>query len=421
MTELTTAGPHLIALLGALVLVAAVGRRVAGWLRLPLVIGEILVSLLVGPALLALVGERRFAVLYPERLADLLAVVGETGLVLFLVGVVHGLEHGSVGMWNRGLARVTSGVFLLPVVTGLLFAAWVLGPGGEALRGDAPRPALVVMLVVAMSVTAVPVLAAIIDERGPGLGRSAPLSLLAAILLDTVAWLLLALALGLAAGGPRGVAGAFAALAAGALVVRAARPLLARPGVVAAARRFPVAAACCLGAVSLASGAGAKGAGLTVVLGAFLAGMLLPKTPDAPWERIVEPVARSGRLLLPVFFVGTGITLFTEDRAALPWTATLLCTALAIVGKVGGGFLGARWAGEDRLTSLRVGVLVNTRGLTEIVVLQVGYTAGVLTPGLFLAMLVMALTTTGLTGPLLSLIDHHAARREPRTLRGGTQ
>lgn len=75
--------------------------------------------------------------------------------------------------------------------------------------------------------------------------------------------------------------------------------------------------------------------------------------------------------------------------------------------------------GEDRRTALRVGVLVNTRGLTEIVVLQVGWAAGILTPGLFLAMLVMALVTTVLTGPLLSLIDHHAASREPLVRTGG--
>ncbi|MFD7549750.1 cation:proton antiporter [Streptomyces sp. NPDC059816] len=421
MADLLVAGLHLIALLGVLALVAAVGRVVAGWLRLPLVIGEILVSLLVGPALLALVGRHRFDTLFPEQLADPLKAVGEIGLVLFLVGVVHGLDHGAADRGNRTLVRVTAGVFLLPLLTGLVFAGWVWWAGGPALLGTAPLPALVVMLTVAMSVTAVPVLACIIDERASGLGRSAPLALLSAILLDTVAWLLLAVALGLAAGGPWGVAGAFAALGAGALVTRWGRSVLGCPHVGAAAGRHPRAAAVVLAVIALAAAAGAREAGLTVVLGAFLTGVLLPKTQDGPWEGMTEPVVRLGRLLLPVFFVGTGITLFTESRATLPWAATLLCTALAVIGKVGGGYLGARWAGEDRVTALRVGVLVNTRGLTEIVVLQVGYAAGILTPGLFLAMLVMALATTGLTGPLLSLIDHRVARREPRTLQGGVQ
>ncbi|MFF2023278.1 cation:proton antiporter [Streptomyces sp. NPDC058171] len=421
MADLLVAGLHLIALLGVLGLVAAVGRVLAGWLRLPLVIGEILVSLLVGPALLALVGRHRFDTLFPEQLADPLKAVGEIGLVLFLVGVVHGLDHGAADRGNRTLVRVTAGVFLLPLLTGLAFAGWVWWAGGPALLGTAPLPALVVMLTVAMSVTAVPVLACIIDERARGLGRSAPLALLSAILLDTVAWLMLAVALGLAAGGAWGVAGAFAALGAGALVTRWGQSVLGRPYVGAVAAGHPRAAGVVLAVIALAAAAGAREAGLTVVLGAFLAGMLLPKAQDGPWEGVIEPVVRLGRLLLPVFFVGTGITLFTESRAALPWAATLLCTALAVVGKVGGGYLGARWAGEDRVTALRVGVLVNTRGLTEIVVLQVGYAAGILTPGLFLAMLVMALATTGLTGPLLSLIDHRVARHEPRTLQGGVQ
>ncbi|MER5494367.1 hypothetical protein [Streptomyces sp. NPDC002490] len=109
MTELVVAGLHLLALLGLLVLVAPVGRRVAGRLRLPLAIGEILVSLLVGPALLALAGGRRFGLLLPEHLADPLATVGEVGPVLFRVGVVHRPEHGSAGRWNATTARVTTG------------------------------------------------------------------------------------------------------------------------------------------------------------------------------------------------------------------------------------------------------------------------------------------------------------------------
>lgn len=417
--DLLWSGLHLTALLGALGLVALTGRAVARWLRLPLVIGEILVGLCAGPALLALLGGTGFDRLLPDHLAVPLARVGEAGLVLFLVGVVHGLRHGPAGPANRALGRVTAGVFLLPLLTGLLFAGWVLWLGPPGLGGTAPLPALLVMLPVAMSVTAVPVLACVIDERGSGLGRAAPLALMSAILLDTVAWLLLAVALGLAAGGLWGVAGAFAALGVGLLLAHGGRRALARPRVTAAAARRPKAAAVLLGGLALLAATGAHGAGLTAVLGAFLAGVMVPHDPDGPWTRAADAVARVGRVLLPVFFVGTGITLFTESAGSLPWSATLLCLALATVGKVGGGYLGARWAGEDRRTALRVGVLVNTRGLTEIVVLQVGWAAGILTPGLFLAMLVMALVTTALTGPLLSLIDHHAASREPLVRTGG--
>jgi Kef-type K+ transport system membrane component KefB len=89
----------------------------------------------------------------------------------------------------------------------------------------------------------------------------------------------------------------------------------------------------------------------------------------------------------------------------MPWTAVLIATVLAVAGKVGGSYLGGRLAGESAWTGLRLGVLLNTRGLTELVVLQAGYSAGILTPALYLALVAMALITTAMTGLTYSLID----------------
>jgi len=119
---------------------------------------------------------------------------------------------------------------------------------------------------------------------------------------------------------------------------------------------------------------------------------------------------------VPAFFVTTGLKLWTAS-GGIPWLVAVVATVLAVLAKVGGGYLFSRRGGEDRAGALRVGVLLNTRGLTEIVLLQTGYNAGVITPALYLALLVMALVTTAMTGPLLSGVDRFlpaaaAPRRE---------
>ncbi|MFS8096720.1 cation:proton antiporter [Lentzea alba] len=392
---------HLLVLLGALFGVAAAGRFVARLLRLPTVIGEIALSILLGPVLLHAFGPSTFAAVLPEDVTGLLKQIGEAGLVLFLVGIVHQLDHGTNGLRSKTVGRITLGSFVLPLLTGLVFAAWVLWLAPAEVRGTADVWALVMMLAVAMSVTAVPVLARIIEERKEELGRSGDLSMMASMLIDTPAWLLLAVALGLAAGGLSGVWIAFATIAVGGVLAFLGYRVLGRFDGLAST--YPRIFAVVLGLVALGAGNGVHAMGLTSIFGAFLVGLMIPKGPA--WERVVGLVCRTGRVFVPVFFVVAGMTLATGGIGALPWFGVVLAVVLGVVGKVGGGYLGSRWGGEDRLTSLKIGVLVNTRGLTEIVVLQVGYTAGLLTPGLFVALLVMALVTTTLTGPVIDLID----------------
>ncbi|KOV85519.1 hypothetical protein ADL03_13160 [Nocardia sp. NRRL S-836] len=397
-------------MLGAVLAVAALGRVLARALRMPTVIGEIALSILLGPVLLAGLGRSLFTAVLPPDVTGVLKQVGEAGLVLFLVGVVHHLDRGAGGWRGRALGRISAGAFVVPLLTGLAFAGWVLWLAPADVRGTAPAVALVLMLAVAMSVTAVPVLARILEERSD-LGRASGLSMMASVLIDTPAWLLLTVALGLAAGGLGGVWLAFATIGAGGLIALAGHRLLGSAPVTGFASGRPRTTALLLAAVTLAAGTAVHSLGLTAIFGAFLVGVMVPRTEA--WSRIVTLVSRVGRAFVPVFFVVAGATLSTSGVSGFPWAAVALATVLGVLGKVGGGYAGARWGGEDAVTSLRVGVLVNTRGLTEIVVLQIGFAAGLLTPGLFVALLVMALTTTALTGPLLDLITRRAgAARE---------
>ncbi|SFR03690.1 Kef-type K+ transport system, membrane component KefB [Lentzea waywayandensis] len=402
---------HLVALLVAFYAVAALGRLLARALRMPTVIGEIALSVLLGPVLLAAFGKSVFTAVLPPDITGALKQIGEAGLVLFLVGVVHHLDRGSGGWRGRALGRISLGAFVIPLLTGLAFAAWAVWLAPADVRGTAPTLALVIMLAVSLSVTAVPVLARILEERSD-LGRASGLSMMASVLIDTPAWLLLAVALGLSAGGLGGVWLAFATIGAGALIAVAGNRVLGSAPATGFAAGRPRTTALVLALVALGAGTAVHSLGLTAIFGAFVVGVMVPK--NEAWSQVVGLVSKVGRVFVPVFFVVAGATLSTSGVTAFPWVGVVLAIVLGIVGKVGGGYAGARWGGEDEVTSLRIGVLVNTRGLTEIVVLQIGFAAGLLTPGLFVALLVMALTTTALTGPALDLITRKvgAAREE---------
>jgi Kef-type K+ transport system membrane component KefB len=231
---------------------------------------------------------------------------------------------------------------------------------------------------------------------------------------DGIAWLILGTGIGLTAGGVGRVFVSIGVLIAGVGVALLARKLFKARPLRAAATRFGWPAAVVVAGLALAATTGMSAWGLTGVIGAFLVGIAIPGgTGNEEWNRAVGRVSRAGRALVPVFFVVAGVDVFTKPLGELPWVVFVLATALATLGKIGGGHLGARLSGLSHMDSLRIGVLMNTRGLTEIVVLQAGYSAGILPAGLFLALLAMALTTTAMTGPLLRLIDRKTRVKEP--------
>ncbi|ELS53309.1 cation:proton antiporter [Streptomyces viridochromogenes] len=384
-----------------LVPVALLGRRLARLLRQPEIVGEIMACLLLGWVLAARLDWR------PHDFAGwaLLEKAGHLGLALFLVGAVHEIRSGAGQLRGRTVAFTAAGSALLPLACGALLATWVLRYGGPQLRGDAPTSALVLMLAVSLAVTAVPVLAGILADRRmlhTPIGR---LAMAVAVAIDAVTWLLLAAAVGLASGGGRTTP--YVAFAAGVLIAWAVR----RAGATAAARswaaRVPGAVPVALTAVAAVTAALVTARlGLTDVLGAVLVALALPSDGGrGAWTRAAHTVGGWGRAVLPLLFAVTGMSLGAAPLGDFSWQAVTLALALAIGGKLVGSYLGARAAGRSPVTSMRLAALLNARGLTEIAVLQTGYQAGILTPPLFLALFVMALVTTALSGPLLWLID----------------
>ncbi|WP_326557412.1 cation:proton antiporter [Micromonospora sp. NBC_01796] len=392
---------HGAVLIVALLLVAAAGRAAARLLRQPPVIGEIVAGLLVGPVLVALAGRGVLATVLPDDVRALLRLVAEGALVLFLVSLARELRVGPARN-DRRLAWVTAGALVPALACGALVALWVLMSGDATVRGDAPLPAFVLCVAVTLSITAVPVLARLLKERGLEESTAGSLALAAAVAVDIVGWLLLSLAVALGAGDAATFRDAMAVLAGALLLAAGIRWALSRGRAAVWCARWPAASTVTLGVLALAVGFGVHHLGLTAVFGAILVGLAIPL--GEPWDVPTATVSRLGGWLLPVFFVNTGLTVLTGAIGTTPWSLVLVVLGLAVAGKIGGGYLGARLGGSSPALAVRIGILLNTRGLTELIVLQVGFQAGILSPPLFLALLVMALVTTVLTGPLLSLV-----------------
>jgi Kef-type K+ transport system membrane component KefB len=396
-------GLHLAAAAVTGLLLARLGGACAKLLRQPRVIGEIAVGLAVGPVLVALAGTGGLDRLLPVAVFDWLKLLAEAGLVLFLVGMAQAIRPKEAGLSRRSVVWVTTGSFLIPLFGGALLAAGLLLWSDASVHGDASRPALVIYLAVALSVTAVPVLARILEDRGLMHTGTGSLALAAAVFQDIAGWLLLSVAVGLSAGTTEAVWRSLTVFAVGTLGAVALR-LVLRTKAVSRLFTEPVAAVT-LAVLALAAALASESLGLTAIFGAVLVGAAVPRTAGVPWAGAVSAVTRFGRRLVPLFFVTTGVTVFTSVQDTVSWPLITLVTLLGFVCKVGGGYLGARLGARNRWDALRIGALMDTRGLTELVVLAVGYKAGILTVPLYLALVVMALVTTVLTGPGLSAIQ----------------
>ncbi|MFG2986791.1 cation:proton antiporter [Streptomyces sp. NPDC048258] len=396
---------HLLAVLAAVLLAARAGRVAARWLRQPEVIGEMTAGLLAGPAALALLGRTGFDAVLPQPVLGDLKTVGEAGLILFLVGLAHHLRTGSDHPGRRAVAWVTTGSLLLPLLCGALLAVWVITQGGAEVRGEAPTASFVLMMAVSLSISAVPVMARIITARGMQRSRAGGLTLASAVLIDALGWLLLTLAVCLSSGSVDGFVRSLIALAFAGLCGLAIRVVLSCAPARRLCARAPRAAAAALGVAAIAAALAVEHLGMTAIVGAAAVGASVPAGKDSPWAPAVASVSRVGKAVVPVFFVVTGISVFGKGVASASWQLFALALVLGVTGKVLGGYLGARAGGQPVHQSRQVAVLMNTRGLTELIVLQVGLTAGVLTAPLALALVVMALVTTAMTGPLLRLLD----------------
>jgi Kef-type K+ transport system membrane component KefB len=414
---MTAPGPSLATVLLAAAVVVALaqlGALAAVRLRQPAVIGEMVAVVVAGPGVLGTLLPGASALLYPPGVVDVFRVLGGLGVVLFVFTVASDVPYELIRRAGRTAVVVGTSAFALPAACGAGLAA-VLAVTAPWL-GTA-SPAAILFLGLATGMTALPVLARILQDV-PGLGaRDRMLALATAACADAFGWAGLVLLL---AGRPDTGLIRLGATVLGVLaVVLAGRLLLRRLAAWAGTR--PVAAFAEAGAilaVLLASAALSELGGLHSVVGALAAGVALPRTERlAALTPVLETVACV--LLLPMFYVGVSAGLRLGGLGD-PLVLLLLVTVplLAVASKVVAAWAPARRLGLSHREGLVLGAAASCRGLTEIVVLVVGLGAGLISPTLFGVFVVMSLVTTVLTGPALRRLAQPAPAPAAPSRRG---
>jgi Kef-type K+ transport system membrane component KefB len=393
-------------------LVAVVCGRLARMLGQPRVIGEIVGGILIGPSVFGRFAPHLSADLFPQSSLAQLELLSTVGLVLFLFLIGMELDYAQLRN-QRGTTMAASGASIfVPFVMAALLAHPLRVRFSPHGIGNIP---FVLFLGIAMSITAFPVLARILEERNLQSSPLGTIAILSAAVNDVIGWILLALALALVgeAGGPSSLPIRLAGLAVYLfLMLGVIRPLAAR---LVNRRNNPELSITLLGLVVagvLLSAAATDKIGVHPLFGAFLAGVCFPRIEHwqvAIRERLDMLVSV---LLLPLFFALTGMrTRFDllNDRAMWIWAGIVLVAA--VIGKMGGAALAARWTGQSWRDAIALGALLNTRGLVELIVLNIAYNVGAFTPTLFTMMVVMALVTTMCTAPVLNLLGIRGVNR----------
>ena len=402
---------HLLLALAAVVIAGRLLGALFRFIGQPPVIGEVVAGILLGPSLLGGVSPDAYAFLLPPSVAPSLGLIAQLGVVtyMFLVGV----ELDTEGL--KGQLHATVGIALTSIAVPFALGVWLatalysgLSPAGV------PFMHFTLFLGVAMSITAFPVLARILADRGMTKTELGRLALSCAAINDVTAWCLLAFIVGVVKNN-EGSALVTSILTLAFIVFMF---LVIRPLAIRWSKRWqgeePDRHAVALALVAmLCSALVTEAIGIHAIFGAFLMGAVIPH--DSRLARVLEERIEYlvTILLLPAFFAFTGMR--TEIGLLSGWSAWLTCGAIiavATVGKFGGAVIGARLARHDWRKAASLGILMNTRGLMELIVLNVGLDLGVISPALFTMLVVMAIVTTMATTPVLQvLVPGLAVRR----------
>jgi Kef-type K+ transport system membrane component KefB len=342
----------------------------------PPVIGEIIAGLLLGPSFFGWLAPGLFARLFPAASLPALNALSQIGLVLFMFLV--GLHLDLAEVWALRAVVGLAGFLSIAVP---FAAGFALSYPLHALAPSSPMLPFSLFCAVAMSITAFPVLARILADQNLTATRLGHIAIACAAFNDVIAWTLLAWIVA--------VSPSIVPLAITLTYFAVMRVLV---------RWIPNELSVMLIFVFLSSWV-TEAAGLHALVGAFFAGVIWPRG-KIKFEEVsakIEPIAMA--VLIPLFFSYTGLR---TNIGAVNWTLTFIIISVAVLAKIGGAFAGARLMGFDSKNAFALGCLLNTRGLVELVVLNVGLDLGILTPALFSMMVVMALATTLMTVPLLN-------------------
>ena len=401
---------HPLAILILQILSIIVAARIAGLLftRIgqPTVIGEITAGIVLGPSLLGLYFPEYSLFLFPVESLGNLQFLSQVGLILFMFVVGMELDLKVLKTKAHEAVVISHASIVIPYTLGMGLAYFIYS---EFAPPSVPYLSFGLFMGIAMSITAFPVLARIIQERGLSRTRLGAIAITSAAADDITAWCILAAVIAYVKAGSLMTALFTIGFSAIYVVVMVylIGPFLKRLGSIYSNREtISKGIVALVFVILLASSYATELIGIHALFGAFLAGVIMP--PNLNFRKIlidkIEDVSLV--LLLPLFFVLTGlrtqIGLLNDEHL---WMVCGLVISVAVVGKFAGSALAAKIIGQSWKDSLSIGALMNTRGLMELIVLNIGYDLGILSPTVFAMMVIMALVTTFMTGPSLSLIN----------------
>lgn len=400
-----------LAILLAQIIMIILVARLFGWffkkIGQPSVIGEIIAGIALGPSLLGLYFPDFFHALFPANSLENLKFLSQIGLILFMF--VIGMELDIKVLKNRAKEAVviSHASIVIPFALGIGLAYFVydrFAPEGVKFLSFS------LFMGIAMSITAFPVLARIVQERGMHKTKLGAIAITCAAADDITAWCLLAVVIAIVKAGTFESSMYIISLAVlyVILMIYLVKPFLKRIGDLYGSKDSlskPVVAIFFL--LLIISSYATELIGIHALFGAFMMGAIMPDVPKFRTVFIGKVEDVSVILLLPLFFVFTGlrteIGLINEPYL---WKVTGFIILVAVVGKFLGSALAAKFVGQSWRNSLIIGALMNTRGLMELIVLNIGLALGVLTSEVFTMMVIMALVTTFMTGPALDLINY---------------
>jgi Kef-type K+ transport system membrane component KefB len=372
----------------------------------PAVIGEIIAGIFLGPSFLGHYFPEYAGFLFPEKSLGNLQFLSQIGLILFMFVIGMELDLKILKNKAKDAVVISHASIIFPFALGIGLAYFIYD---QFAPGHINFLSFALFMGIAMSITAFPVLARIVQERGLSKTRLGTIAITCAAADDITAWCILAAVIAIVKAGS--VLSALYTLAMAVvyviLMLRLVQPFLQRLGEKYSSKESqskPVVAIFFI--TLLISAYTTEFIGIHALFGAFLAGVIMPSNVSFRNVFIekVEDVALV--LLLPLFFVFTGLrTQIGLLNDPYLWKICAAIILVAVTGKFAGSALAAKFIGQSWRDSLSIGVLMNTRGLMELIVLNIGYDLGVLSPEIFAMLVIMALVTTMMTGPGLNLIN----------------
>jgi len=400
---------HPLIILFAQIIVIILVTRVFGWIckkmRQPVVIGEIIAGILLGPSLVGYYWPDFNLFLFPAESLGNLHILAQIGLVLFMFMVGMEVDFKSLKEKAKNALIISHTGIAFSFTLGMILALWLFS---RFAPPGVPFHSFALFMGISVSITAFPVLARIMQERGM---HKTPLGLFVitcAAVDDITAWSLLAMVIAIVKAGSlvSAVPTILLSVLYVLIMLRVVRPFLARIGELHSTRENltkPIVALFFL--VLMLSAFAAEFIGIHAIFGGFMAGVIMPDNHRFRSIFIEKVEDVSLVLFLPLFFVYTGlrteITLLNDPGL---WKITGIIILTAIAGKFFGALAASKFAGQSWKDSITIGTLMNSRGLVELVVLNIGYDLGVFSSEIFAMLVIMALVTTFMTAPVLDLI-----------------